>query len=90
MIVYKIRNKNSPDKFLSGTPTYNRWEKTGRIFQTLGKLRTFLTNALKIDGYRGSNKISDWEVVEFELIENSAKGVHEMIKPEQLVKILTR
>ena len=90
MIVYKIRNKNKPDMYLKGTPTYKSWDKDGRIFQTLGKLRTFLTNSLNIDSRRGSNKIGDWEVVEFELIENSAKGVHEIIKPEQLVKILTR
>lgn len=88
MIVYKIRNKNNPEKFLSGTPTYHRWEKNGRIFQTVGKLRTFLTNSLKIE--RTVSKIGDWEVVELELVEVSAKGVHEMIKPEQLVKMLTK
>ena len=90
MIVYKIRNKNKPDMYLKGTPTYNSWDKDGRIFQTLGKLRTFLTNSLNIDNRRGSNKISDWEVVEIELLEKSCKNVHEMIKPEQLVKMLTR
>lgn len=86
MIVYKIRNKNKPELFLKGTPTYNSWDKDGRIFQTLGKLRSFLTNTLK-------NKhinVGVWEVVELELVELSAKGVHEMIKPEQLVKMLTK
>ena len=85
MIVYKIRNRNNPDKFLTGTPTYHRWEKTGRMFQTLGKLRTFLTNALK-----GNRNIGEWDIVEYELAEVSVKGVHEMIKPEQLIKLLTR
>lgn len=85
MIVYKIRNKNNPERFLAGTPTYNHWEKAGRMFQTIGKLRTFLTNSLKC-----SKNIGDWDIVEYELAEVSVKGVHEMIKPEQLIKMLKR
>ena len=85
MIVYKIRNKNYPDKFLTGTPTYNSWDKTGRMYQTIGKLRTFLTNSQKC-----SKNIGERDIVEYELAEVSVKGVHEMIKPEQLLKILTR
>ena len=85
MIVYKIRNKNDSSKFLKGTPTYNSWDKSGRIFLTLGKLRTFLTNSLK-----GNSNVGNWDIVEYELTELSAKGVHEMIKPEQLVKMLKK
>jgi hypothetical protein len=55
------------------------------MFQTIGKLRTFLTNSIK-----GNRNIGTWEVVEYELNEVSAKGVHEMVKPEQLVKMLTK
>lgn len=90
MIVYKIRNKNKPELFLKGTPTYNSWDKDGRIFQTLGKLRAFLTNSINMDNRRGTNKIGDWDVIEYELVEQSAKGVHEMIKPQQLIKMLTK
>jgi hypothetical protein len=86
VIVYKIRNKNKPELFLKGTPTYHSWDKDGRIFPTLGKLRSFLTNSLK----NNYVNVSIWEVVELELVELSAKGVHEMIKPEQLIKMLTK
>lgn len=86
MIIYKIRNKNKPELFLKGTPTYHSWDKDGRIFPTLGKLRSFLTNSLK----NNYVNVSIWEVVELELVELSAKGVHEMIKPEQLIKMLTK
>jgi hypothetical protein len=55
------------------------------MFQTIGKLRTFLTNSLK-----GSANIGNWDIVEYELAELSAKGVHEMIKPEQLFKMLKK
>jgi hypothetical protein len=88
VIVYKIRNKTNPELFLIGTPTYNSWDKSGRIFQTLGKLRSFLTNTLKHE--HKTKNIGVWEVVELELVELSAKDVHEMIKPEQLVKMLTK
>lgn len=88
MIVYKIRNRNKPELFLKGTPTYNSWDKDGRIFQTLGKLRTFLTNVLNNE-HRARN-IGTWEVVELELVEKSVKEVHEMIKPQQLIKMLTK
>jgi hypothetical protein len=86
VIVYKIRNKNKSELFLKGTPTYHSWDKDGRIFPTLGKLRPFLTNSLK----NNYVNVSIWEVVELELVELSAKGVHEMIKPEQLIKMLTK
>lgn len=86
MIVYKIRNKNKPELFLKGTPTYNSWDKDGRIFQTLGKLRAFLTNSLKHDHVN----VGLWEIIELELVELSAKGVHEMIKPKQLIKMLKK
>jgi len=88
VIVYKIRNRNKPELFLKGTPTYNSWDKDGRIFQTLGKLRTFLTNVLNNE-HRARN-IGTWEVVELELVEKSVKEVHEMIKPQQLIKMLTK
>ena len=85
MVVYKIRNKNNSELFLTGTPTYNSWDKTGRMFQTIGRLRTFLTNSIK-----ASKKIGEWDIVEYELTEASVKGVHEMVKPEQLIKMLTK
>lgn len=88
MIVYKIRNKNNPEKFLTGTPTYTNWDKTGRMFQTIGKLRTFLTNTLKVQ--KPGKNIGDWEIVEYELTVKSVNDVHEIIKPEQLVKMLSR
>lgn len=86
MIVYKIRNKDNPELFLTGTPAYNAWDKTGRIFPSLGKLRTFITGALK---YR-LTKIELWEIVEMELTVVNVKGVHEVVKPEKIVELLKR
>lgn len=88
MIVYKIRSKANNEMFLHGTPVYNSWNKSGRIFQTLGKLRTFLTSAIARTDH--NRDISNWEIVELEMVEKSVKGVHEVVTPKTLVKILTR
>lgn len=87
-VMYRIRNKNDHTLYVTGTPTYNSYCKIGRIFPTIGKLRTFITGCL------GSNwkarKISEWEIVEVELTEKEVKGIHEIIKPEKLVELITK
>jgi len=83
--VYKIRSKNNPEKFLAGTPYYQNWDKSGRLFLTLGKLRTFITNSLKT-----RKDISDWDIIELELTEKSVKGVHEIIDPKKIWDMLKK
>lgn len=84
---YKIRRKSNPEMFVKGTPYYLSHDKTGRIFQKLGQLRTFLTGV--INANRTSN-MDDWEIVELEMVVKDVKGVHELIKPEKLVDLLKR
>ena len=47
-----------------------------------------------ITGCLGSDwkarKISEWEIVEVELTEKEVKGIHEIIKPEKLVELITK
>lgn len=83
MIIYKIRNKNDISKFVQGTPAYYAYNKTGRIFQTLGQLRSFLTTCM-----RYNQSFSEWEIIEFRLAEHAIKGVHEVIKPEKMIELL--
>jgi hypothetical protein len=85
MIVYKIRNKNNSEQFLTGTPAYHHWDKTGRLFQTIGKLRSFLTTSMK-----GRHNASNWDIVEFEMVEQAVKGVHEIITPAKLIELIKR
>ena len=86
MIYYKIREKAGA-RFVKGTPSYHSYNTRGRVFQTIGALRAFL-NAVMDKSYLRKN-IADWEIVEFELQEHAVKGVHEIIKPEKLVELLT-
>lgn len=87
LIYYKIRSKNT-GLFLKGTPTYHSYDKSGRLFQTLGKTRTFITTVLKRPD---SGKIMDsWEIIEYKVQEHAVKQVHEIVSPATLIKILKR
>lgn len=89
---YKIRSKENPEMFVKGTPYYLSYDKTGRIFQTLGKLRTFLTSVMNAD-YRGDearNRIANWEIVELETMVKDIKGVHEVITAKKLKELIMK
>jgi hypothetical protein len=89
---YKIRKKDDPEQFVKGTPYYLSYDKTGRIFQSLGKLRTFLTSVMNADdrGDAHRNRIGEWEVVELETVVKEVKGVHEVITAKKLKELLMK
>jgi len=93
---YKIRYKDDPEKYIKGTPAYQSFDKTGRIFQTLGQLRTFLTGVMNNDSYYGRrdetprNRVADWEVVELEMVVKDVKGVHEVITAKRLKELIMK
>jgi glutaredoxin-related protein len=95
-VMYKIRRKDNPELFLKGTPTYLSYDKSGRIFQTLGKLRTFLTNVMSADSSEhrrfksNINRVADWEVVEIEMVVTEVKQIHEVISPKKLMELLKK
>jgi hypothetical protein len=93
MIYYKIRNKDT-GLFVKGTPAYYSYDKDGRVFQTLGGLRSFLSNVITNDEHYNKfhdqkrNRLSEWEIIELEMIVKDVKGVHEVIKADKLIKLL--
>ena len=96
MIFYKLRSKNDPELFVKGTPHYQNLDKKGRVFQTLGALRTFITGVMTIDrAYNENsnnqhNRISEWDVVEYEIVEKEVKGIHEIITAKKLKELIMR
>lgn len=92
MIYYKIRRKDDPEMYVSGTPYYQSYDKTGRIFQKIGQLRTFLTGVMNSDssGDIKRNRVADWEVVELEMIVKEVKAVHEVITAKKLKELIMR
>jgi hypothetical protein len=93
---YKIRYKDDPEKYIKGTPHYQSFDKTGRIFQTLGQLRTFLTGVMNVDEWNAKadgtskNRVANWEVVEYELTEKEVKGIHEVITAKRLKELIMK
>jgi hypothetical protein len=72
--------------YVKGTPVYHSLDKSGRVFQTMGALRTFISNVMN-NTYRNSD-VTDWQVVEYEMQVRDIREVHEIIKPEKIVKLL--
>ncbi len=95
-VMYKLRYKDNPELFVKGTPAYLSYDKSGRIFQTLGQLRTFLTSVMSADDRINRidksqrNRLSLWDVVEIEMVVTAVKGVHEVISPKKLVELLKK
>lgn len=88
MIYYKIRKKGT-ESFLKGTPAYHSFAKEGRVFQTLGGLRAFLTGLMKRSTTRHMH-LSEIEIVEYELVESEVKELHLVVKPEKIIELLKR
>lgn len=87
MIYYKIRKKSDPELFRLAD---GRWNKSGKVYDTLGKLRATITNKMNsyFDNVRG--EIQDWEIVEFEVRVKEVKQLHEIVKPERVWELLKK
>lgn len=83
---YKVRRKGSnPPEYSKGT-MYRQWSTKGKTFDTLGKLRSFLTRCIH-DEYMAKT-MHEFEIVELEVRVHSVKEVHEIVKPEKIMELL--
>ena len=89
---YKIRHKKTNrwskgGVYVPADGTGSLWvENGGKLWDTLGKLRAHITSHM--GKYHGSTNMSDWEVVEYKMVYNDAKPIHEMIDPKKLMELL--
>lgn len=86
MIYYKIRNKSKPTLFHKGG-IYENWSKTGKIWPSLGQLRSMIT--MNLNEFNPAD-ISNWEIVEYEVTEKAVKSVHEVVSQKKLIEMLTK
>jgi hypothetical protein len=85
--MYYIRRKSNQEQYLVGTPSFHTWNiGNGRLFNTIGKLRSFITNVLRNEYRR--KFIGDWEIVEVEVVQKDVKELNEIIKPEKIMELL--
>lgn len=86
MKYYKIQSIANPEMFLIGTPAYHSYDKNGRLFDSVGKLRTFLTSVMNSEHRR--KDLADWKIVEIEMIVTDVLNLTDIIKPEKMMKLL--
>lgn len=86
VIYYKIRSKSNPEMFHKGG-IYENWSKNGKVWATLGQLRSMLT--MNMTHYNPTD-MSDWEIIEYEVTEKSVKAVHELVSQKRLIEMLKK
>lgn len=84
--VYKVRNKNT-GLYSKGTG-YNEWHKVGKTFDTLGKLRSFITRTFNSN--YAKQFVSEFEIEEYEVRCVGTKQVHEVMDPKKLMAMLSK
>lgn len=86
MKYYKIQSKINPDMYLKGTPMYHHYDKNGRLFGSIGALRTFLTGVMNNEHRR--KDLANWKIIEIELTVTDILELTDVIKPEKIMKLL--
>ena len=84
---YKIRKKSDPELFRLANGS---WNKSGKVYDTLGKLRATIT--MKMNSYYDSvrGEIQDWEIVEFEVRIKEVKQLFDVIDPKKIWTMLQK
>lgn len=86
-VYYKIRKKSDPTQFRKADGT---WNTAGKVYDTLGKLRTVIS--LKMNSHYNSirDQVHDWEFVEYEVQVKEVKQLIDIVKPEKVWEVLKK
>ena len=84
---YKIRKKSDPELYRLAD---GRWNKSGKVYDTLGKLRATITNNMNSTSDYYRKQIQDWEIVEFEVRVKEVKQLIDIVKPEKVWDLLKK
>ena len=83
---YKIRKRGEwPEQFSKGT-MYYQWSTKGKTFDTIGKLRSYITRCMNDDYMR--KYLHEFEVIEYEVSQRSIKELVDIVKPEKIMELL--
>lgn len=85
MRYYKITSRSRPDKYRLGG-IYPSWSKTGKTWDTLGKLRSMITMVMR----SGREDLDDWQIIEYRVEVESVKSVSDVIAADKLVELLKK
>jgi hypothetical protein len=86
MKVYKVRHAET--KLFRQAGIYTRWDRVGKTWDTLGKLRSMITSALNTN--YANNDFGNWQVIEYEVIEHAVRPLHEVVTADKLMEMLKK
>lgn len=84
---YKIRKKSDPELFRKADGTWNR---SGKVYDTLGKLRSTITMHMNSYYDYQREKIQDWEIVEYEVRVKEVRQLVDVVDPKKVWDLLKR
>lgn len=84
---YKIRRKGHPELFRKSDGT---WNKSGKVYDTLGKLRATITNKMNSHYDSVRNEVQDWEFVEYEVTVKEVKQLFDVVDKKKVWEMLKK
>lgn len=84
---YKIRKKSDPEQFRMANGS---WNKSGKVYDTLGKLRATITYNMNSSSDHTRKQVQDWEIVEFEVRVKEVKQLFDVIDPKRVWDLLKK
>ena len=87
MTYYKIRSKKNPELFRKADGS---WNGSGKVYDTLGKLRSTIT--LNMNSYNDyiRKQVQDWEIVEYEVRVREVKQLFDVVDPKKVWDLLKK
>lgn len=82
---YKIRRKSNPELFRMAN---GAWNKSGKVYDTLGKLRATITYNMNSSSEYTRKEVQDWEFVEFEVTVKEVKQLFDIVDKKKIFELL--
>lgn len=84
---YKIRSRSNPELFRKADGT---WNNSGKVYDTLGKLRAIITQHMNSHSEFHRGKLQDWEIVEFEVRVREVRQLIDVIDKKKVWNLLKK
>ena len=90
---YTIRNR-STGRYLTGTPTYHGWSVEPRLFPSISRLRSFITNVVRLNKKRRERwpelcaDVSTWVIDEMVLTPVGTQVLHQVVTGKKIMELL--
>ena len=84
---YKIRSNKNPELFRKADGS---WNKSGKVYDTLGKLRTVITSHMNSTSEYHREKIQDWEFVEYEVTVKEVRQLIDVVDKKKVWELLKK